>query len=53
MGGPAISEDQTPAPDLNRPGHELLKEFIVGGVNFPWTLVASALLGGGLDGRHP
>lgn len=35
MGGPAISEDQTPAPDLNRPASELLKEFIVGGVNFP------------------
>lgn len=45
MGGPAISEDQTPAPDLNRPASELLKEFIVGGVNFPWTLVASTLLG--------
>ncbi|RVG88223.1 NAD-dependent epimerase/dehydratase family protein [Sinorhizobium meliloti] len=45
MGGPAISEDQTPAPDLNRTASELLKEFIVGGVNFPWTLVASALLG--------
>jgi uncharacterized membrane protein len=45
MGGPALSENQTPEPDLDRPAWELLKEFAVGGVNFPWTLVASAALG--------
>ena len=45
MGGPALSENQTPEPDLDRPAWELLKEFIVGGVNFPWTLVASTALG--------
>ncbi|MDX0994284.1 NAD-dependent epimerase/dehydratase family protein [Sinorhizobium medicae] len=47
-GGPALSEDQTPSPDLNRPASELLKEFVTGGVNFPWTLVASVLLGAAL-----
>ncbi|MCA1403295.1 NAD-dependent epimerase/dehydratase family protein [Ensifer sp. IC3342] len=45
MGGPALSENQTPGPDLDRPASQLLKEFITGGVNFPWTLVASVLLG--------
>ncbi|TIR45418.1 MAG: hypothetical protein E5X53_37190, partial [Mesorhizobium sp.] len=28
-----------------RPVFEVLKEFVTGGVNFPWTLVASTLLG--------
>ena len=45
MGGPALSENQTPEPDLDRPVLELLRKFAVGGVNFPWTLVASAALG--------
>ncbi|WEX87592.1 NAD-dependent epimerase/dehydratase family protein [Sinorhizobium garamanticum] len=45
MGGPALSENQTPGPDLDRPASQLLKEFITGGVNFPGTLVASVLLG--------
>jgi len=45
MGGPALSENQTPGPDLDRAASKLLKEFIVGGVNFPWTLVTSVLLG--------
>ncbi|THK38967.1 NAD-dependent epimerase/dehydratase family protein [Ensifer sp. MPMI2T] len=44
-GGPALSEDQTPEPDLDRPASEVLREFIIGGVNFPWTLVTSVLLG--------
>jgi nucleoside-diphosphate-sugar epimerase len=45
MGGPALSENQTPGPDLDRAASKLLKEFVVGGVNFPWTLVTSVLLG--------
>ncbi|AZO63713.1 MULTISPECIES: NAD-dependent epimerase/dehydratase family protein [unclassified Mesorhizobium] len=44
-GGPALSENQTPDTDLDRPASALLKEFVTGGVNFPWTLVASTLLG--------
>ncbi|PDT81170.1 NAD-dependent epimerase/dehydratase family protein [Sinorhizobium sp. BJ1] len=44
-GGPALSENQSPEPDLERPASELIKEFITGGVNFPWTLVASVVLG--------
>ena len=44
-GGPALSEDQTPAPDLDRSAASVLRDFITGGVNFPWTLVASTLLG--------
>ncbi|NRP75908.1 dTDP-4-dehydro-6-deoxyglucose reductase [Ensifer psoraleae] len=45
MGGPALSENQTPGPDLDRPASKLLRVFITGGVNFPWTLVASVFLG--------
>ncbi|MQW85628.1 NAD-dependent epimerase/dehydratase family protein [Sinorhizobium saheli] len=44
-GGPALSEDQKPEPDLDRPAAQVLKEFITGGVNFPWTLAASIPLG--------
>jgi nucleoside-diphosphate-sugar epimerase/uncharacterized membrane protein len=44
-GGPALSEDQTPEPDLDRPAVAVLREFALGGVNFPWTLVASTALG--------
>jgi nucleoside-diphosphate-sugar epimerase/uncharacterized membrane protein len=44
-GGPSLSEDQTPGPDLDRPVGEILREFVTGGVNFPWTLVASTALG--------
>jgi len=43
MGGPALSE--TPEPDLNRPALSLLRDFLTGGVNFPWTPVASTVLG--------
>lgn len=45
-GGPALSENQTPETDLDRPVGKILREFITGGVNFPWTLVASTVLGG-------
>lgn len=44
-GGPALGEDQRPAPDLDRPARSVLMEFVVGGVNFPWTLVASTGVG--------
>ncbi|MBP2233871.1 nucleoside-diphosphate-sugar epimerase/uncharacterized membrane protein [Sinorhizobium kostiense] len=44
-GGPALSENQTPGLDLDRPAAEVIREFVTGGVNFPWTLVASVLLG--------
>lgn len=45
QGGPALSENQTPEPDLHRPVSGILRDFITGGVNFPWRLVASAALG--------
>jgi uncharacterized membrane protein len=44
-GGPALSEDQTPEPDLDRPARAVLREFVTGGVNFPRTLVVSTVLG--------
>ncbi|WP_352853033.1 vitamin K epoxide reductase family protein [Mesorhizobium sp. M0522] len=44
-GGPALSEDQTPTPDLDRPLSAVARDFVTGGVNFPWTLVASTLAG--------
>ncbi len=44
-GGPALSENQSPERDLDRPAHAILREFVTGGVNFPWTLVASTALG--------
>lgn len=45
MGGPALSEGQTPEVDLDRPVWESFKDFVFGGVTFPWTLGASAMLG--------
>jgi nucleoside-diphosphate-sugar epimerase/uncharacterized membrane protein len=45
QGGPALSENQTPEPDLDRPASSVLRDFITGGVNFPWRLVASTALG--------
>lgn len=47
-GGPALSENQTPEPDLDRPAAALLRDFVTGGVNFPWTLIASVVLGAAL-----
>ncbi|ETR77244.1 vitamin K epoxide reductase [Afipia sp. P52-10] len=44
-GGPALTEDQTPTPDLDRPLSAVFRDFVTGGVNFPWTLVASTLIG--------
>lgn len=44
-GGPALSEDRDPSADLDRPALDILKDFAVGGVNFPWTLLASVALG--------
>lgn len=43
-GGPSLSEDQEPAPDLQRPARAVLIDFLKGGVNFPWTLCAVAAL---------
>jgi uncharacterized membrane protein len=48
MGGPALSEDQTPEPELDRSAWEMLKDFVTGGVTFPWTLAASTALGAAL-----
>ena len=44
-GGPALSENQTPEPDLERSFAEVIREFFTGGVNFPKTLVAVTVLG--------
>ena len=44
-GGPALSEKQAPTPDLDRPLSAVLRDIVTGGVNFPWTLVASSFLG--------
>lgn len=53
MGGPALSENQTPEPDLDRSPAKLLKDFALGGVTFPWTLVASTALGALLMATPP
>jgi hypothetical protein len=45
MGGPALSENQTPEPDLDRPAGAVLGDFLTGGVNYPWTLIATCALG--------
>lgn len=45
MGGPALSENQTPEPDLSRPAGTVLWDFVVGGVTYPWNLVACTALG--------
>jgi len=45
MGGPALSENQTPHPDLDRSAREFFRDFVFGGVTFTWTLAASAALG--------
>ena len=45
LGGPSLTEDQTPAKDLDRPFGVVLKDFLVGGMSYPWTLVATVLLG--------
>lgn len=34
-GGPALSEDQTPKPDLDRGARQVLRDFVFGGVTFP------------------
>lgn len=47
-GGPALSEDQTPAPDLDRPARAVLLDFLQGGVNFPWTLMVVCALSAAL-----
>ncbi|MGV6873192.1 NAD-dependent epimerase/dehydratase family protein [Pseudochelatococcus sp. B33] len=44
-GGPTLSQNQSPGPDLDRPLSVLLRDIVTGGVNFPWTLVASSLVG--------
>lgn len=44
-GGPALTENQSPEPDLDRSAASVLREFVTGGVNFPWTLVASTGIG--------
>ncbi|MGY3033312.1 nucleoside-diphosphate-sugar epimerase/uncharacterized membrane protein [Bradyrhizobium sp. USDA 4354] len=44
-GGPALSEKQAPTPDLDRPLSDLLRDIATGGVNFPWTLIASSFIG--------
>jgi uncharacterized membrane protein len=44
-GGPALSENQTPEPDLDRSAASLLRDFLVGGVTYPGTLLASVGLG--------
>ena len=44
-GGPALGEDQAPTPDLDRPVPDIMRDIVMGGVNFPWTLVASTALG--------
>ncbi|MGD9511448.1 MAG: NAD-dependent epimerase/dehydratase family protein [Geminicoccaceae bacterium] len=44
-GGPALSANQTPEPDLDRSPRQVLRDFVTGGVTFPWTLVVSVLLG--------
>ncbi|WP_191061328.1 NAD-dependent epimerase/dehydratase family protein [Geminicoccus harenae] len=44
-GGPALSDDMDPSPGFSQPLGSLMVEFLKGGVNFPWTLVASTAIG--------
>lgn len=45
MGGAPLAEGRDPSKDLDQPFTAFLLEFVRGGVNFPWTLVASTAVG--------
>lgn len=47
-GGPPLQEGRDPSLDLNQSALSFVREFVEGGVNYPWTLVLAALLGAGL-----
>ena len=44
-GGPALGEGCDPAGDLDAPFLVVVRDFVSGGVTFPWTLAASVALG--------
>jgi hypothetical protein len=45
VGGPVLSEQRDSVQGLNMPISQILKEFLRGGVTYPWNLVACALVG--------
>jgi hypothetical protein len=44
-GGPGFSEERDPTQGLNMPFAQVVREFLAGGVTYPWTLLASLFLG--------
>jgi nucleoside-diphosphate-sugar epimerase/uncharacterized membrane protein len=44
-GGPGLSEDRDRFDHLDIPVRAMIRDFIHGGVTYPWTLMASAALG--------
>src|SRR3546814_18716045 len=44
-GGPALGEVRDETSDLDRPLTTVLRDFIAGGVNYPWQLTASVGIG--------
>jgi nucleoside-diphosphate-sugar epimerase/uncharacterized membrane protein len=45
FGGPALSDEVDETPGINQPLRRLSADFVTGGVNYPWTLAASTLVG--------
>jgi nucleoside-diphosphate-sugar epimerase/uncharacterized membrane protein len=44
-GGPVLSEQRDPVQGLNMPVGQITREFLKGGVTYPWTLVGCTLIG--------
>src|SRR5215204_2263922 len=45
FGGPALSEERDPVQGLDLPVGQIVREFLGGGMTYPWTLIASMLIG--------
>jgi len=45
FGGPAFSEERDPVQGLDMPVSQSMREFLGGGVTYPWTLVVCVLIG--------
>ncbi|KGM32305.1 vitamin K epoxide reductase [Inquilinus limosus MP06] len=44
-GGPPLKQECDPSPDLDAPFATVAHNFVSGGVSYPWTLIASVVLG--------
>ena len=45
FGGPALSDERDPVQGLDMPFGQVMREFLGGGMTYPWTLVACVLIG--------